>query len=119
MTTWKDKMAAATAKKEAADREAEALQARVREACAVRDAAEARAKTADEQIRAARDEALVSILTPEVVDILAPEHGRRSCSDQDTRNDYDGCARCALLGALTTKTMPGSAWRFTVDEVRR
>ena len=121
MSEWKQKMKAAHAAKAAAEAEVETLQARVKQACAVRDAAEAKAKAAEEEIRAARNEALLSILTPEIVDILAPEHDRPDddrCTDAASLNDLDGCARCALLNAIITAKMPGSGWRFSVDPVR-
>lgn len=58
---------------------------------------------------------LLSVLTPDVVDALAPEHTRRGCSD-DSR-DYVGgrCARCTLLVALRDGYMEGS-WAFTTSE---
>lgn len=52
-------------------------------------------------------------VTQEIVDWLAPEHGRTSCDDSNIMNGwgtaaYDGCRcnRCALLQAMRTGEWP-------------
>ena len=59
----------------------------------------------------ARNEALAQALTPELVNVLAPEHGRSSCSDTNIENGFRSgkrvprCTRCALLEALSTRSI--------------
>lgn len=47
-----------------------------------------------------------TLITRELVDLIAPEHGRTSCSDEDPSNWYQNgqgyvrCIRCSLLKHL-------------------
>jgi hypothetical protein len=45
------------------------------------------------EIEALRDQAMLGILTPAVVDALAPEHSLKGCSDEDAPNHEGRCAR--------------------------
>lgn len=50
----------------------------------------------------------------ELINIIQPEHGRKSCSDEDLNNGFysnDGytrCMRCTLLEILKTGYLPAS-----------
>lgn len=55
--------------------------------------------------------ALIARMTHELVDVIAPLHGRTSCSDADLTNGFRGsgfsvprCNRCALLEMCTIPT---------------
>lgn len=63
----------------------------------VRSKSEALKKT-HETLQGLRDMALLGVLSPEVINALAPEHSRTSCMDTNTCNAGD-CPRCSLLDA--------------------
>ncbi len=65
---------------------------------------------AEAEVKQQRDGGLLAILTPAVIDGIAPEHDRTSCAD-DRR--CDDCARCVLLEAAHCGWIDAS-WRFTV-----
>lgn len=48
-------------------------------------------------------------LTPYVIDTIAPEHGRTSCTDEDLANGWGSgprCVRCALLETVRDTYWP-------------
>lgn len=69
--------------------------------------------------RQQRNAALLAALTPALLDILAPEHDRTSCSDADPSNarGVDGtggrtsprCVRCFFLECIRSKYIPDEA----------
>lgn len=67
-------------------------------------------KKLEEQAKLARDTALLTVLTPEVIDALAPEHRTPKC-ENDADPNY--CARCALTAAHRDGWIDAQ-WRFTV-----
>ncbi len=77
---------------------------------------EARLREIDGEIQAARNGALVAILTSDVVDVLAPEHRRGGCSDGCLSQDNGACPRCTLRRALSTGYLEG-VWMFTTEPV--
>lgn len=66
------------------------------------------------QIGMCRNSALVAILTPDVVDVLAPYHRPGKCTDGGLGNDNGPCARCTLLQALKSGNLDGR-WTFSTD----
>jgi hypothetical protein len=99
---------------DAADREQAARKAAER--AAEQHTREAMARQATEQkFRDARNGALVALLTPELVDVLAPKHERRNCHDGDQSNGGGRCARCTLLDARRNGFLDGT-WAFTTAE---
>lgn len=69
---------------------------------------EKEAKELEQSILLDRSEKTRNLLTPELVDVLAPEHCRTSCKDGNLNNSsaYDGkidCNRCFLLANLNNK----------------
>lgn len=76
--------------------------------------AEAEEKVAAASLAGARNGALLSVLTQDVADALAPEHSRTSCADDNVMNGERGCARCVLLTGLRDGWIDAS-WTFTVE----
>ncbi len=62
------------------------------------------------EVKRERDAGLLAILTPAIIDAIAPEHDRTSCGDDRRCED---CARCVLLEAAHCGWIDAS-WRFTV-----
>jgi hypothetical protein len=65
---------------------------------------EEKAKLDKQNRQAWRSEKIAKVMTQEVIDVLAPEHDRTSCSDSSINNGFVGggnprCTRCALLVA--------------------
>lgn len=66
------------------------------------------------QIETARNSVLVDILRSDgVLDALAPEHDRTSCSDEKTCNT-ERCTRCALIEAAKQRYIDFS-WSFQIS----
>ena len=68
------------------------------------------------EIEALRDQAMLGILTPAVVDALAPEHSLKGCSDEDAPNHEGRCARCMLLHGMRNGWFEGR-WTFVVGQI--
>lgn len=71
----------------------------------------------DKQI--AKTNAFFKALTPEIVDLIAPEHGRTSCSDINLANGWSDdrtprCYRCALLQGWTGNYPDIVYWSFHI-----
>lgn len=95
----------------------ESLKARLAAVQAETNAKQAVYNKADEDLRASkveadniareladlRNQAFIDLLTPELIDVLAPDHERSSCSDSNTCNTSRGCTRCNLLEARVMK----------------
>lgn len=82
-----------------------------------REALEAREKEAKDlkvEIEHARNAVLLSALNAEVIDALAPDHSRTSCSDDKRINAERGCTRCALLNAIEQGYIDFT-WSFQVE----
>lgn len=77
-------------------------------------AAEAEREALDAKIQSMRNGALVALLSQDLVDVLAPTHERKRCSDSDTINADGECSRCTLLSALRDGFLE-AAWSFTTS----
>lgn len=100
----------------AAAEAAEARRAAEAAACEAKIAAEAERDALDARIRSVRNGALVALLSQDLVDVLAPMHSRKGCSDSDPERCDDGrCARCTLLSALRNGYLD-AAWSFDVSQ---
>lgn len=98
-------------------RAAEAAESRRSAEAAAREAklaAEAERDALAAKVQAARNGALVALLSQDLVDVLAPAHDRRSCSDSDTRNAVGECSRCTLLSAQRNGFLD-AAWSFSTS----
>jgi homospermidine synthase len=105
-----------------AERDASAERvARLRREYDIADRALREAKEQEEKaavvVACARNNALIAVLTPDVIDALAPEHSRTSCDDNSLSNDEHGCARCVLLAAQRDGWIEAT-WAFTVESTR-
>lgn len=78
-------------------------------------AAEAERDALAAKLQSARNSAFVALLSEDLVDVLAPAHSRKGCSDSDTINADRGCARCALLRALRDGYLD-AVWSFDVSQ---
>lgn len=74
-----------------------------------------------QELVAARREAIIAVLTPDLIDALAPEHasfrGRPECSDEKPIQyspEEAGCPRCTLKAAAEVK-WGNFNWTFTVE----
>ena len=98
----------------AAAEAAEARRAAEAAACEAKIAAEAERDALDAKIQAVRNGALNALLSQDLVDVLAPTHERKRCSDSDTINADGECSRCTLLSALRDGFLE-AAWSFTTS----
>lgn len=86
-------------------------------------------KESREQRHNEHEEALKMLLTQTIVDVLAPKHGRTSCSDEKPTNSFEfapptpsgmpRCIRCGLLDLLNGNTLPDDLFlrgTFEVDK---
>ncbi len=69
-------------------------------------------KNLKNELESERNVVLLNALTPALVDALAPNHDRTSCSD--TKRADENCARCALLNALAQGYIDFT-WAFRVE----
>lgn len=81
---------------------------------AIARAVDKEVRDAEEGVKKQRDAGLLAILTPAVIDSIAPDHDRTNCAD-DRRSD--DCARCVLLEAAHCGWIDAE-WRFTVTVTR-
>lgn len=70
-------------------------------------------KTLEDQVEGLRNRALIGVLTPPVIDALAPRH-TRSCSDENQENASGDCPRCSLLEVQRTEWVDFK-WKFEVE----
>ena len=83
-------------------------------ACEAKLSAEADRDALDAKIRAARNAALAALLSQDLVDVLAPTHSRKRCTDADTIHADGECPRCTLLSAQRDGFLE-AAWSFTTS----
>lgn len=73
------------------------------------------AKDLECKIKDARDEVLLELLNPGVIEALAPTHTWRGCGDEARDRDEKGlCARCCLLNAMD-RGYVDFTWEFRVS----
>lgn len=94
---------------------AEARRAAEAAACEAKLSAEAERDALDVKIRAARNAALAALLSQDLVDVLAPTHSRKRCTDADAINADGECPRCTLLSAQRDGYLE-AAWSFDVSQ---
>jgi hypothetical protein len=58
-----------------------------------------------------RQNKFIDLLTQDLIDVLAPKHGRMSCNDIVPQN-ITRCVRCCLMNTLSNKMFPLSEMDF-------
>ena len=88
------------------------LEAEVKRRAAIKEAERKRLEEERQEREAAIRVQLFNAMSIEMVDALAPKHGRSSCSDEATANGFSWggvvprCNRCALLQMSLGQSMP-------------
>jgi hypothetical protein len=104
----------------AKEAEFNAARQRAVEAAKVEEAAKRELATLQAEQKRQRNMAFAKMLEKDddLIDVLAPEHSRTSCSDTEFDNYSRGCTRCALLHLHTLSDYDDFEFEFTAKVPR-